>query len=376
MRKSVLLLSLLAAGFYGFWCNCDLGNAEEARVLSVDSISYGNSRGKGNLIGVEPYMIPANYSNQEKFLQKTESYFIKAKEEGWLNEKTVMIFPEYYGTWLVVADEKSGVYSASDIQSGLFLLILRHPFRFLADYILSSEKEALQAALFRTKSGSMREIYENTFSYLSRKYGVTILAGSIVLESPVLESGRIASNSKDLYNASFVFGKEGRVLDPPVRKRFLTEEEKPFLNASSSPGVVVPTPAGRMGVLVCADSWYPESYENLRKNGADFIAVPSYINRGESSVWDKPWGGYNGEKNPSDVDLKDIGKISEAQAWKKYALLGRASRLGFQNGINIFLQGKLWDLESDGETFLLQGGRQTVASRPQAVKNAIYNVWL
>ena len=35
------------------------------------------------------------------------------------------------------------------------------------------------------------------------------------------------------------------------------------------------TPAGELGVLICADSWYLEPYETLAAQGPDFIVVPN-----------------------------------------------------------------------------------------------------
>ncbi|MGJ4746051.1 carbon-nitrogen hydrolase family protein [Leptospira sp. SA-E8] len=368
------ILSLVC--IYSIWAYSFLGNSPEDKALEINSYAYGKDSGKGNLIGVEPFMTPGDYSNHKRFLEKTESYLINAKLSGWITDKTIFVFPEYYGTWLVVSGEKSSLYTSPDLQSGMIYFILRNPLSFLYYFFTSQENDKVQSAIFKTKAYEMKEIYESTFSALAQKYKVTILAGSIVLPSPSIRNGKIVLGPSSLFNTSFVFGKDGLVLGEPIRKKFLTEEEKPFLDSNQKPGTVIDTPAGKLGVLVCADSWFPESYSNLKKSGADLIAVPSYINRGQVSVWDQTWAGYNGEKNPADVDPKDIGKITEAQAWKKYALETRAARSGFKNGINVFLQGKLWDLGSDGQAFILRNGKPENVSVPEYNKNRIYNVWL
>ncbi|EIE03163.1 nitrilase-related carbon-nitrogen hydrolase [Leptospira licerasiae] len=376
MRKYIFGSILSIVCMYSIWAYSFLGNSSDKIVLGISSYSYGKDFGKGNLIGVEPFMTPGDYSNRKRFLEKTESYLINAKQSGWINDKTIFVFPEYYGTWLVVSGEKSSLYTSPDLQSGMIYFILRNPFSFLFHLFTSKENDKIQASIFKIKADDMKKIYESSFSFLAQKYGVTILAGSIVLPSPSVENGKIVLDASSLFNTSFVFGKDGSVLGEPVRKKFLTEEEKPFLDSNIKPGTVINTPAGKMGILVCADSWYPESYSNLKELGADFIAVPSYVNRGELSVWDQAWAGYNGEKNPSDVDPGDIGKITEGQAWKKYALETRAVRSGFKNGINVFLQGKLWDLESDGKASILRNGKPEIVSIPEYNKNRIYNLWL
>ncbi|MEI1277055.1 carbon-nitrogen hydrolase family protein [Leptospira venezuelensis] len=376
MRRYSFYGILLIVSIYLIWAYSFLGNSPEEKPFEISSYSFGKDSGAGNLIGVEPFMVSGDYSNQKRFLEKTESYLLTAKKSGWISNRTIFVFPEYYGTWLVVSGEKSSLYTSTDLQSGMIYFILRNPFSFLYHFLTSKENDKIQAAIFKSKAEKMKEIYESTFSALALKYQVTILAGSIVLPSPSAQNGKIILGPSSLFNTSFVFGKDGFVLGEPIRKKFLTEEEKPFLDSNLKPGTVIDTPAGRMGVLVCADSWYPESYTNLKVSGADFIAVPSYINRGETSVWDQAWAGYNGEKNPADVDPKDIGRITEGQAWKKYALETRAARSGFKNGINVFLQGKLWNLESDGKASILRNGKPETVPVSEHNKNRIYNLWL
>ena len=52
---------------------------------------------------------------------------------------------------------------------------------------------------------------------------------------------------------------------------------------------MVDTPAGRLGILVGSDSWYPENYRTLNEQGAQLIAVPAFMIG--KKTWDQPWGG-------------------------------------------------------------------------------------
>jgi predicted amidohydrolase len=40
---------------------------------------------------------------------------------------------------------------------------------------------------------------------------------------------------------------------------------------------VVDTPAGRLGVLIGSDSWYPDNYRQLDEQGAQLVAVPAFV---------------------------------------------------------------------------------------------------
>ena|GEM_PF-4008127 len=57
---------------------------------------------------------------------------------------------------------------------------------------------------------------------------------------------------------------------------------------------------------------------------------------------------------------KDTGKLTEGQAWLRYAMVGRAQpETGIGKGINVFLWGNLWGLRSDGGTIVLNKKNRT-----------------
>jgi hypothetical protein len=80
------------------------------------------------------------------------------------------------------------------------------------------------------------------------------------------------------------------------------------------------------------------------------VAVPSFISA--QGHWERPWGGYDSNPTPEDVDRGDIGKLTEGEAWRKYALAGRMELSGARAGMNVFLRGRFWDLVADGGTAL------------------------
>jgi hypothetical protein len=71
----------------------------------------------------------------------------------------------------------------------------------------------------------------------------------------------------------------------------------------------------------------------------------------------KLWQGYSGYEEPEGTDLSDIGKITEQDAWEKYALPGQISKTGASYGMNVFLRGDLWDLGTDGQPFVIANGK-------------------
>ena len=126
-----------------------------------------------------------------------------------------------------------------------------------------------------------------------------------------------------------------------------------------------------MGVLICADSWYNTAYDNLNSQKADFVVVPSYT-AGDGSMA-KLWAGYSGATTPVEAKA-DIGRITEQEAWLKYAMSTRIkTQTNIKKGINVFLRGNLWDLGTDGSTVVVQ---DSAVVTKNINSGALVNLWL
>ncbi|HKY53755.1 MAG TPA: carbon-nitrogen hydrolase family protein [Anaerolineales bacterium] len=351
---------------------------EETKLdtLSIPNLhQLGSDHGRGNLLGIEPYMIQQDYASKESFFSKLNSYLLMAQREKWLNEKTIVVFPEYVGSWLVLAGEGDKIFQVTTFNAAKRTMVLSHPLRFFANWLTSREKSKAAAAFFRMKSIQMVEVYQDVFSQLAQEYAVTIVAGSIILPALQISGERLILTEGPLYNTSVVFQRDGKPYPRPISKVFPTKEELPFI--APTPVKDIPsfdTPAGRLGVLVCADSWYPQAYVPLKEQGIDLLAVPSF-GALEEHTWNQSWLGYSGWPAPIDVDLKDLQRLTEGQAWNKYALAGRIRSSGATYGINVFLRGKLWDQDLGGwPATLVKDGEVFVEE--QTRKAAILSLWL
>lgn len=67
--------------------------------------------------------------------------------------------------------------------------------------------------------------------------------------------------------------------------------EENFLDAGDEEPQICETEFGKVGVLICADSWVPKSYERLKKCNVDIIAVPIFVSPADS--WESKWSGEN-----------------------------------------------------------------------------------
>jgi predicted amidohydrolase len=206
----------------------------------------------------------------------------------------------------------------------------------------------------------MASDYQATFGALAKEFDVTVIAGSIALQNPAIIDGAITTRPGLIHNVSAVFRPDGTVHPFLVFKRHPIPAELSFLSPGAQPMPAFETPIGRVGVLICADSWHPELYEELAANKVGAVAVPAYI--AEDGAWTKPWGGYV-TPEPGDVAHGDVGALSEGDAWRKYALPARIGGAGGEFGATAFLRGGPWDLGADGRTLAVAGDSAFVGEK-------------
>lgn len=319
-------------------------------IGEVEQIGINN--GKGNILALSPYLKTYDFSSKEAFYNMFHYYFSFAKKRNLLNDSTIVVLPEYIGTWLVVANEKQSIYSDTSIEDGMKMLALSNLGKFGLSYIVSTSSEKTKEAIFKAKSKIMLDIYQSTFSKLAKEFRVTIVAGSIVLPNPIIKDNKIEINRiGKLYNISAVFDTNGIVISPLTKKIFPIDEEKCFTSAADKDNTpIYKLINGNLAVLICADAWYPENYAFLKDKNVSMLLVPSFISGNDA--WNKKWKGYNGAPMPKDVTASDTNSITEHDAWLKYAMVGRILKTEINTGVNVFLRGDLWNLGSDGNTLV------------------------
>jgi predicted amidohydrolase len=336
-------------------------------------ITVGTPSSKGNLIGIQPVMSVSDYRNQAVFEKKIDAYLAQAQSKHWLSNNTVVLFPEFLSSWLVAANENDKVYQATQIKQAMKSLIFRHLYHFTKTVPFETSRNKFKSALFRMKSQLMLSIYQKTFSALAKKYGITIVAGSIVLPDAFVENGVLNIHPNGcLYNTTVVYDINGNAYPDVVKKAFPVNDELEFLSSASFDTLpVFETLAGRVGVLICADSWYPETYRALRMKQPDIIAVPGYV--GQHDYMNTLWKGYESH-TPSDVDLSKPGNMTEHQAWMDYALPSRIHACGAKYGMTVFLRGHFWDIGSDGAPIIVSPAGIDVGENSSDA--TIANLWL
>ncbi|MGF6514682.1 putative amidohydrolase [Pseudomonas sp. BT76 TE3572] len=376
MRKLLYLtfsMALIAAlTTYAMWA-ADRPVGHYLSDLRINlAVDQGIPADRGNLLGIQPELFPTDYQSSERLHRKLAAYLQKAQDQGLLNEKTIVVLPEHIGTWLMVSGEKDELYQATTLKEAMNWLAVSNPLKFVRALISAEGEKRLDDAHLRMKAKGMAKDYQALFGGLAKEFHVTLVAGSIVLPEPSVIDGTLKIGHGALYNSSVVFGRDGLPIGQPQRQMHPIFDEHDVIAANGEHTLnVVDTPAGRLGVLIGSDSWYPDNYRKLDDQGAQFVAVPAFvIGRG---TWDKPWRGYKGLSTPGSVSLK-AGELSEGQAWHRLTLTAQPPSSQAIAGMSVFLRGQFWDQGSAGQSFLSSNGQQFADGNARGAR--LLNLWL
>ncbi|VEF11792.1 Nitrilase/cyanide hydratase and apolipoprotein N-acyltransferase [Pseudomonas fluorescens] len=376
MRKLLYLtfsMALVAAlASYAMWA-ADRPTGHYLSDLRIKlAVDQGTPSGRGNLLGIQPELFPTDYQSPARLHRKLAAYLQQARDQGLLNDKTVVVLPEHVGTWLMISGEKDELYQAPTLGEAMNWLAASNPLLFARAWLSAKGSRRLDDTHLRMKSKAMARDYQALFGGLANEFNVTLVAGSIVLPEPGVRDGQLEPGSGALFNSSVVFGRDGVPLGQPQRQMHPIFEQSETLAAEDKHAInVVDTPAGRLGVLIGSDSWYPDNYRKLDEQGAQLIAVPAFVVG--HNVWDQPWAGYKGSSTPGSISLKP-GEVSEGQAWHRLTLTAQPPSSKAIAGVSVFLRGQFWDKLTSGQSFLSSNGQQFADGEARGAR--LLNIWL
>ncbi|MCY1412165.1 Carbon-nitrogen hydrolase [compost metagenome] len=376
MRKFLIffvaLLALTALLSYGAWTtHRPVGHYLSDLRIQV-ALDEGVPADRGNLLGIEPELFPGDYQSLARLHRKLAAYFEQARASGLLNAKTIVVLPEHVGTWLWARGEKDELYRADRREEAMHWLALSNPLKFVRALLGAKGENRVEDARLRMKAQRMAEDYQELFGGLAREFGVTLVAGSIVLPEPYLEDGTLRIGSGALYNSSLVFGSDGKPMAQPQRQRYPGKRERHYIHGSSEPLLqVVDTPAGRLGVLIGRDSWYPANYSQLNAQAVQLIAVPAFVSG--KGHWTRPWPGYATRTPPAESHLQP-GEVSEGEAWQRLTLTGQPPVSTAVAGMSVFMRGQFWDQANEGQSFGTRHGLTRSGLNRHGAR--LINLWL
>lgn len=127
-----------------------------------------------------------------------------------------------------------------------------------------------------TSSGYMMASREEAFALaeVAGEGPATSAWKRLAAERDIIVVGGFPERSGDvLYNASILCLPDGR--HTVYRKVHLWDEEALYFEPGDLGFPVVATRHGRLGMMICYDGWFPESYRSLVADGVDLVCVPT-----------------------------------------------------------------------------------------------------
>ena len=374
-KKTLIFLAvILITAFYLFWPGLAPDLSSPPALHIKVSASYGRDTGRGNVVGIEPYMEQLDYATPERFEAKLAGYLDVAASKGWLREGTIVLLPEHIGTWLLASGQGSRVLDAETAADAALPLITHHLFAYLKNLYIFDSPDNRTAALIRARTETVATAQYKVYASLAKRFGVTLVAGSSAIMTPGVYPDTLSYGHGPIFNAGFVFGPNGKPIEDAVRKVHPIPREHGFTKASKAEFLptFTATPGGRFGVLICADSWFEDTTSHLAREGARLLLVPAFLT---GTGWDDPWRGYIGDTPPQDTWRQDIDRISEGDAWVKYAMPATARAHGIEDGMTVFLKGNLWGESGSGRALILDSGALHIGAGGDDGA-ALYNLWL
>ncbi len=118
------------------------------------------------------------------------------------------------------------------------------------------------AEIFRYMSPAVQPLIHTLFSAFASAYGLYIMAGSYTI-----------SDGEDVYNRSFLYGPDGKMVGSQNKVHLLPAEKEWGLKSGSSFSVYE-TELGRLAMPVCMDATYFETFRVLEDENADIVLLP------------------------------------------------------------------------------------------------------
>ncbi|MCK5638619.1 MAG: hypothetical protein KAH67_07905 [Flavobacteriaceae bacterium] len=369
MKKVLVVLGIVLVSYF-FWSKSGRNGIDLQDYNSIEYFPiFEKDSSKSNIVGIQPFMTNLDYQNRNSFYLKMDFYMKEGQNKNWFKENTIVVFPEHVASWLVAVNEKKSIYKAKTIDDAMQIIVLSNLPKFTTNFLRSNAEDKASDAVFQMKANIMLDIYSSVYSELAIKYKVTIVGGSIFLPNPSVMNGELKINKGDIYNVSAVFLPDGKVEEELIKKKYPISTELPFCDSFSKDLPVFSSVSGIYGIAICADSWHEDIYQDFDDNNTKTIIVPSYSTG--YGIWANKWPGYNGSDTPTEIDLNDVKNITLREAWYKYTT-ARTKNYSIENGITVFLRGDIWDLGTDGNSFIYRN--DSIQSVPKTNMPVIFNV--
>lgn len=269
-----------------------------------------------------------HFASAETFAAVVDDLMEKAVRALPADVPRLVVFPEDFASGCIFIGDEEVVRDATSLRGAVAALVKRHFAGVMAQRVRHRVGWVRALALHRARD--VAQVYFDTFAAAARRYGVYVLAGSVLLPELEAERDNPAPTGGDVYNVSYLFGPDGEIVGSQ-RKAFLIELEGrdnlDLVAGSVDELAVFDTELGRIGIAICFDAFQQPVVEHFAALDVDILLQPSANPQPWSEAQQHDW--LNG-------------------TWKAVRLEGIATY-----GVNPMLVGNLIDIEFEGQSSIV-----------------------
>lgn len=235
------------------------------------------------LAAVQLHVTEGTFASRETFERAVRAPLREADANVDLGPDSLVAYPEDVGLLTVLLGKGDLLADAETLADGVGAYIRAHP--LAVGYRRLRHRASWPRALFIAEQERMADAYFETFSGLAGEFSTYLVAGSGAFTGRTLRErvpagipGRPAAADHRVYNASVVFGPDGRVAGVQRKTHLLDIEGTDGLDLSAAPEselVTIPTALGELGVAVCFDAFHDGVLSRLEAGGADILVQPT-----------------------------------------------------------------------------------------------------
>ncbi|MEM7183406.1 MAG: hypothetical protein AAF518_21020, partial [Spirochaetota bacterium] len=357
-RKYLIFVFVTSISLYSVWTytNPDLSVVEQKKAsLAQPSLiihSNGYDRGRGNIVGVQAFITGYEYLQEKYFFASMESYIEEAIARKFLQEDTLLVYPEHIGTPLFLLEEKKSILKHTSLEDATRYAFWSNPLRFVGEiFSLSRPKEIpIIKYWFTAKAEKMRDVYFHTFSTLASMYKTPILAGSILLPKPSLRDGKLVLGAGELENVSVLFGKDGNAKSLFFKNKLALPERRIAISKKEDQIVETNSSLGQFAVFLSHDSLYTTHYQKITRE-TNILLSPACLWSFQSISWQNE-GFISDKQTNTTANIPDIVQNSkQLKNWMQFSLADKIRITKAKYGLQVFLQGKLFGLRFQGYSY-------------------------
>ncbi len=282
------------------------------------------------LVAIQMKCHISDYTSPEAFKAKIRALMEQIQRDRDL--PALVVFPENTGTLLMLTGLGEESKNATSLEEAITLEVKRNHIPVLWNR-LRYRVGWVRGFIF-TRVDAIAKIYVETFSQMAKEYNVYIVAGSICLPEYDVIDGRLGNRSRkgsgNIYNTSYVFGPDGKIIGTQKKVHLIELEMSKGLELTSGDLYeleVFHTPIGKLAVGICLDSFKEDVISKLAEDGGQILLQPS-ANPG-------PWS------------------LEQQEDWLNGSWKWTQGRGQFKYAVNPMMVGHIFDLIFEGQSSIL-----------------------